>query len=159
MVDIVNDWQPSGIVILWTFHQQNKNYFGWHLTADRVGCISFIDLIDRMASTTDSAKRTIPLTCPWHFPFSGDGGPFIQKDYVFAEKMQLSYSATMPSETWEAQFVRGVFKLSVGSGFLSSLRAGIADINMGQGDYSIGPNDSMDKKPEDRLWFWWYIKQ
>ena len=155
MSDAVNHWKPSGTIILWTFRQQNKNYYGWHLTADAAGCESFIDLLDKMNSTSLPVKRTVPLDHPDHFPFSGIGGPFKWSDHVFAQKLKLIYSSTLLAESWEATYSDGVFQLSIGARFLSRLRAGIVDIKRGEGDYSIGPWN--EKKPEDMLWFWWYI--
>ena len=150
MINIVNDWRPAGEIILWTSKKQNRNYFGWHVRADSIGCLSVIDLIDRMAATSYPTYRTIPLKRPPNFSFEE---MCRKSDLVLAEKLKFSFDPSLPADTWEAIYFEGAFKLTVGSKFLSLLRTGFSDINRGEGDYSIGPGRH-ERRPEDRLWFW-----
>jgi len=76
---------------------------------------------------------------------------FTPADFVFAEKWKLAYSPTEPPGTWEAEYVDGTFTLMLGSDFLSRLRAGIVDVGVGKGDYSIGLRRGTDEKPEDMV--------
>ena len=38
-------WKQRGIISLWRYTENSRNYSGWHLTADAAGCASLLELL------------------------------------------------------------------------------------------------------------------
>ena len=61
----LNSWKQAGLLHIWRFTENVKNYPGWHLATDGAGHASFVDLLTRLRSTTESgASRTVHSTSP-----------------------------------------------------------------------------------------------
>ena len=58
-------WRQTGVLHLWRFTENVRNYPGWHLATDPTGLASLLDLLTRLRSTSESgASRTVHLTGP-----------------------------------------------------------------------------------------------
>ena len=60
----LDHWQQSGNVWLWRYRGSDRNYPGWHLTADPKGAASLIRLLDVFANSDQPAFRTVQLSRP-----------------------------------------------------------------------------------------------
>ena len=61
----LNSWRQTGLVHLWRFTENEKNYPGWHLATDPAGHASLLDLLRRLRNTTESgASRAVHPTNP-----------------------------------------------------------------------------------------------
>jgi hypothetical protein len=61
----LNSWRQAGLLHLWRFTENVKDYPGWHLATDPTGHASFLDLLRRLRRTSEfSASRTVHPTPP-----------------------------------------------------------------------------------------------
>lgn len=138
-------WQQSGSVMLWRYTENQRNFPGWHLTADPPGCASLIALLDAFAADGTPISRTLTVTAPTQatlaVPNNRSAAP------VVPAKLRISFSQTATG--WSFPQSINPAELSVGADWLPVLRQAIAGIPRGKGDYSIGPPDS------GSLWLWW----
>ena len=131
--------------MLWRYTENQRNFPGWHLTADPAGCASLIALLDAFAADGTPSSRTLTVTAPTQaalaVPNNRSAAP------VAPAKLRISLS---PAATeWSFPQSINPAELSVGADWLPVLRQAIAGIPQGKGDYSIGPSDS------GSLWLWW----
>jgi hypothetical protein len=141
-------WQPRGSTSLWRYAENERNYPGWHLSADRAGSESLTELIDAFASMSVAAVRTLELDCPsaavLAVPNNKGGTAAIDA----ALKLRVRY-VEQPSR-WQLSMTRDAAELEVGHEWLARLRSGCVDMANGRGDYSIGTHPG--------LWFWWQTR-
>lgn len=57
-------WEQRGVVCLWRYLDNTKNYPGWHFSADRLGCNSVIELLALMETAELPMRRTVQLRPP-----------------------------------------------------------------------------------------------
>ena len=57
-------WKQRGIISLWRYTEDSRNYSGWHLSADATGCASLLELLQALMSSPESAYRTVYVTPP-----------------------------------------------------------------------------------------------
>jgi hypothetical protein len=141
-------WKQQGNVSLWRYTENERNYPGWHLNADRTGCLSLLALVEELAHTPGS-HRSVQLSEPSSSQLRVPNNKGGRAAWLAATKLRLSCSAQ--ADTWEFPPDLDPASLTVGSEWLEPLRAGIAGIPEGRGDHSIGHrrNGSLP------LWFWW----
>lgn len=144
-----HSWKQSGTVSLWHYTENERNYPGWHLTADAAGCASLVALIDALAADGISASRTVDITPPSKAQLGVPNNKSGLAAWRAPSKFRISFSAT-PAE-WLFPLDLDPAVVTVGSDWLAPLREGILGIPRGHGDYSIGPAG----KGNSRLWFWW----
>lgn len=157
MSDSVLDWRPAGVICLWTFRNADRNYAGWHTTADRAGCESIIDLCDRLQQVMSPVSRSIPLLSSPHFPVCGIGGPFRQSDYDFVQKLRLTTAPDFAPTHWRMTRKAETLLFEAGADVLTELRYGFAEILRDEGDFCIGPGRGASARADGILWFWWFL--
>lgn len=140
-------WEQSGHIALWRYKERNRNYEGWHLTADAGGCESLSALIEAMAVDGSGASRSIGIKRPTRAMRSVPRSP------EWAITVPSAWQISVGSEVSEWRFpeTSEYAELRVGMDWLPLLADGIRDIRRGMGDYSIGDTDRGDLP----LWFWW----
>lgn len=57
----VSAWKQAGYLYVWRYAILNRSRRGWHFHADRAGCESIADLIDRMVAGGTPSHRTLAL--------------------------------------------------------------------------------------------------
>ena len=140
-----NSWKQSGRISIWRYIENEQNYPGWHLNADRVGCQSLLALLDALAADgTD--PRSIAITAPTKAQLGVPNNMRGQAAWVAPKKLRLTLSPV--ADQWSFPPDLNPAAIEVGSTWLQALREGIAGIPEGRGDYAIG-------KGSLRLWFWW----
>lgn len=140
-------WEQSGHIALWRYKERNRNYEGWHLTADASGCESLSALIEAMTADGSGASRSIGIKRPTRAMRSVPRSP------EWAITVPSAWQISVGSEVSEWRFpeTSEYAELRVGMDWLPLLADGIRDIRRGMGDYSIGDTDRGDLP----LWFWW----
>lgn len=56
-----HDWKRSGRIWLWRYAERNRNYLGWHLSADSAGRDALIALVDACAADGIGATRVMSI--------------------------------------------------------------------------------------------------
>lgn len=144
-----HSWKQSGNVSLWYYTGNERNYPGWHLTADAAGCDSLIALIDALAAYGCAAARSVEIRPPSSAQLKVPNNKSGLAAWQAPSKLRIAFSED--PELWSFPLVLEPAALILGSDWLAPLRDGISGIARGRGDYSIGVagNGSW------RLWFWW----
>lgn len=137
-------WKQSGPVALWRFIENQRNFPGWHLTANAGGCASLIALLDAFAIDNAPSSRVLAIVQPTlaelRVPNNRSSGITVpgKLRLVFAEE----------SNAWSFPAATDTAELTFGSQWLAPLKEAVAGIPLGKGDFSIGLRSG------ERLWFW-----
>ena len=138
-------WKHSGSISLWRYEPRDRNYPGWHLSADRTGSASFSALLDALLADGPDAYRSVELSAPSQYALPDN---YKAGGWVSAPKLKLSIAGS-PSE-WPFVVGFNPAKLSVGADWVPLLKEGVLGIHHGKNDYSIGPRG----RGNEPLWFW-----
>lgn len=135
------DWKQRGNIYVWRYDKNPRNYYGWHLTADSMGCESLIELLLEFMPSESGFFRTIRLAKPTHNQYRVPGC----KNKIVAET-KLVMSKSDISEDWDISNSEGKLKIHLGTDQIEKFVSGVNDVKNGKGDYSI-----------NGLWFWWNL--
>jgi len=138
-------WKQAGSISLWRYAERDRNYPGWHFSADRPGSESFAALLDVLVADGPGQFRTIVLSHP---RLSVLPDKYKSGGLVSPQKLRVSVSAT-PS-TWPFSETGEASELSIGTDWVAPLRQGVLGVHCGETDYSIGPRG----RGSVPLWFW-----
>jgi hypothetical protein len=141
-------WKHSGSVWLWRYGADDRNYPGWHLTADSTGAASLADLLETLAEPNQPAFRTVQLCRPTPAILAVPNKR--SADWTAPAKLRIAFAAD-PDE-WIITGTDATVQLTLGLNWCPLLERAVSEIPSGKGDFSIGPKDS-----SQRLWLWWYI--
>ncbi|RZI59261.1 MAG: hypothetical protein EOP14_04380 [Pseudomonas sp.] len=144
-----HSWKQAGSVSLWYYTENERNYPGWHLTADAAGCESLIALLDAFASDGVATSRAIEIKPPTKAQLGVPNNKSGLAAWQAPSKFRIAFS-NIPAE-WAFPLDLDQASLTIGSDWLTPLRDGISGIPHGRGDYAIGPAG----KVNPGLWFWW----
>jgi len=144
-----HSWKKSGQIMLWRYTEHDRNFPGWHLTADPAGCTSLKALIDVLTADGVPSSRVFDVSPPKERVLAVPNNRPGRAVWVSPSKLRLSLSAD--SSQWQFPDALEPAELTLGADWLPELRKGIEGIGRGIGDYSIGGrrNGSLP------LWFWW----
>jgi hypothetical protein len=147
MTTAVSAWQQAGHLYVWRYAILNRSRRGWHFHADRAGCESVVDLIDRMVAQGEPSHRTLALdsVTPEIWALPNFGSP---KSDWFA-RLRIEYrpgQETLGIEPTEDRLVLGL-----GARRAPLLRAALIDLMLGQYDFGIAPSDDRHGDP----WMFW----
>jgi hypothetical protein len=140
-------WKQSGTIALWRYAERERNFRGWHMTANREGCASLLSLIDAMISDAVPQTRVVRLTTPTDQDLSVLHPS--KRNVIVPAKLRLTMSGS--ASEWQFPEDSEPAALKIGQDRISALRLGIEDIARGRGDYSIGDGN----RHSLQLWFWW----
>ena len=142
-------WNQTGNVSLWYYTENERNYPGWHLTADAAGCESLIALLDALAVDGIPAFRAVEIKPPSKAQLGVPNNKGGLADWRSPSKLRVTFSGDPAEWSFPPDLEPAV--LTIGSDWLAPLREGISGIPRGQGDQSIGSAGNGNS----RLWFWW----
>ena len=145
MKSLSHSWKQQGSIYLWRYTENERNYPGWHLSADPAGCQSLVALFEALAADGPSAFRTIDLTAPTTAILSVPNNRSGTAKFKSPKKWRIGFSKDPSHWSFSQQLESAEF--SYGYVWLSPLCKGVNGIPQGHGDYSIGG--------DPRLWFWW----
>lgn len=133
--------------MLWRYLENQRNYPGWHLSADSVGCVSLLALLDAFTIDGTPSSRTLAIIPPTQTILAVPNNR--SSSWISPTKLRISFTS-VPFE-WCFTESADPAELSLGSDWLAKLRKSVAGIVDGVGDYSIGHSGGGSL----RLWFWW----
>jgi hypothetical protein len=142
-------WKQTGSVALWRYTENQRNYPGWHLSADDAGCASLIALLDAFAADGNAGTRTLSVTRPTSEILAVPNNR--SASCVAPDKLLLSFSDV--ASQWSFPDSLDPAELTIGADWLPKLRKAIAGIPHGEGDFSIG----LSKGDSLALTFWWQV--
>ena len=144
-----HQWKQQGSVVLWRYTENLRNYPGWQLTADAMGCHSLVELLDAFDADGVAGSRAVNISPPTPAILTVPNNRRAQ--WVAPTKLRVSFSTT-PSQ-WRFPEALEPAGLTVGAEWLQKLRHGILGIPLGEGDFAIGNSDDGNLP----LWFWWQL--
>ena len=142
----INQWKQKGEIYLWRYVGNPINYAGWHLSCNKEGCESFLELLGCFVGSSENAKRTVNISAPKNNQLKV---PNCNGKFRSPPKLFISYDSKN-NEAWDFSEETEKVALSVGKMYLEKIKSGVSDVSQGKGDYSIG-----EKGKE--LWFWWSL--
>ncbi len=140
----INNWVQKGCIFIWSYKGNPKNYQGFHLSSDFVGCNSLIKLLGLFSKSDQSAKRTLKLSKPDNKVYSI---PNCNSKPIAYQKCLIQFEARSKSMAIKTDKEKII--ITIGKDYISKIINGLTDIKKGSGDYQIGDSIS-------QLWFWWY---
>jgi len=145
MTHLSHTWKQRGSISLWRYTENERNFPGWHLSADGAGCDSLAALVDSLAKDGVPVSRSVELTPPTPALLAIPNNRRGTAKYVAPFKLRVSFVSDPSS--WLFPEHMEPAELSFGHDWLVPLVKGINGIPLGQGDYCIGSDLP--------LWFWW----
>jgi hypothetical protein len=132
-------------ILVWRYLPGDKNYAGWHMTANGAGSRYLLEVCRYLTSST-GRERNILLAKP-----NGDeaGVTGSKGRVVAAARMRISVSSP-DDEEWRFEGDEQQLTLTLGGASLREFQRAIEGVPQGSGDYLIGA-------PPERLWIWWYV--
>lgn len=144
---LANSWKQSGRISLWRYTENERNFPGWHLSADAAGCQSLLALLEALAADR-AGFRTVAITVPTKPQLCVPNNKGGQAAWLAPNKLRVTFSPA--PEEWCFPSTLDPAAITVGSAWVGRLQEGITGILKGQGDYSIGGD-----RGSLPLWFWW----
>ncbi|MEO8366552.1 MAG: hypothetical protein ABI538_10135 [Pseudoxanthomonas sp.] len=144
---LVNSWNQSGLVSIWRYTDNERNYPGWHLNADGAGCQSLLALLEALASY-GTGSRSVAVTAPTKAQLRVPNNKAGLAAWVAPDRLRVTFS--LAPDEWSFPPALDPAAITFGSDWVEQLREGIAGIPQRRGDYAIG-----DRKGGLPLWFWW----
>jgi hypothetical protein len=147
MITGVSAWQQAGHLHVWRYAALGRSRRGWHFHADRDGCASIVDLIDRMVADAVPSHRTAALgtLTPRVWDRPGFGPP---KGDRFA-RLRIEYRHGQEALSLDPAGERLI--LGFGAKRAPLLRAAFIDLMLGQNDFGIASSDERRAEP----WMFW----
>lgn len=142
-------WKQNGLISLWRYTQNERNYPGWHLSADAAGCESLALLLQSLVVDGHAATRTVLLEAPNARTLSVPNNLGGHANYETPEKLRLRFSED--AGVWLFPATLEPAELTFGKDWLEPLQQGLEAMSRGQGDYCIG----IKQEGSLPLWFWW----
>lgn len=142
-------WAHTGKISLWSYRENQRNFPGWHLNADALGCRSLISLLDTLID--QPAAYLLDLVAPTPMQLSVPNNKSGRAAWFAPKQLQLRFSGEGSDWRFPITEAAEAACLQFGSTWIKPLREAIAGIPGGRGDYAIGARD----KGSTRLWFWW----
>ncbi|MGR4894438.1 hypothetical protein ACIPR8_04025 [Stenotrophomonas sp. LARHCG68] len=142
-------WKQAGTLVLWYYAGNDRNYPGWHLTADAEGGHSMIALLDALTHDSAPATRTLQITPPTAAHL---GVPNNRAGVAWRTPGKLRLTFSNDPHTWGLAMEQDLAVLAFGTEGTAAIRDGLLDVLQGRGDYSI----TIPGGTGTPLWFWWW---
>ena len=142
----IENWTQRGTISLWHYEGFPKDYCGYHLTADRDGCVFLAGLVERFRKAQYPARKRISLDAPTSEILSV---PNCARKCISAESVELRFRRDFSSDHWSATEIGSEVRIEMGANGLDDFDRGVADMMAAGGDWSTGAG-------EESLWFWWH---
>jgi hypothetical protein len=150
----VEDWKRTGDLWLWKYGQNTRNYFGWNLAADRLGCESLLDLLGRMAASPRDCRREISVIRPTRRILAVPNNPGGSAGLESPPCLRLQVRRDRVGDRhWRLESDPARVAIEVGPSKLIELRAAVASMPSTGGDFAIG-SDERTARRETSLWLW-----
>jgi hypothetical protein len=139
----------KGKLHLWKYLENQSNFPGINLTADRDGCKSIIELLTLFKSSINKPTKTLTL-----YPTTQKIASVGTSKSKFKSFSSLTLDFIKEDENiWTVEeVVNDEIKISFSLFYLDELEQAIKRVKVGEGDFPIA-----DKKYKNVLYFWWYL--
>lgn len=145
----VNRWKQQGHVYFWRYVEGTRNFPGWHLTADKIFCDGFADLIDRMLRSPYNSQKSLTVALPTEAVLSVPTNRGGAAGWKAPKRLILKHRKDGASEDYSfIEETEDAVVLSASRRKLEELKECVSGIPKGEGDYSIDFGDAV-------IWFWW----
>ena len=136
----LNIWKQNGSISIWRYNPLNKNFPGWHMSADKEGYESLLQFLNLLELSPVGSKRTLKLTKPdvWSASTTLKKTP--------EKKVLITLSSSI--DDWHLKTEQDRLLFSIGVQQISLLKTGIMDARNGEYDFSVGAIDGQN------MWFW-----
>jgi hypothetical protein len=139
----INEWKQTGKIYVWRYRDNPKNYRGWHMTANKSGCKSALNLLQTFTHSSIEFWRTIQLSVPTSDQY---GVPNCSSKPIAESKLVINKNEK--PDFWKLENKDDKLFLEMGINYIHKLMSGVTDIQNNKGDYFIGSKGQ-------ELWFWW----
>jgi len=142
----IERWTNRGSISIWRYEDFPRNYHGYHLTADSLGCTFLLGLVELFRNARYPARKVVELTIPnsEHLAI-----PNCPRKCVPARTAEFRFRRDSPDDHWSIGEADGKVTIETGTTGLLGLDRGFADITLNKGDWATGEGN-------DALWFWWH---
>jgi hypothetical protein len=139
------------VIYLWRYHENRRNYPGFHLTADAQGCALLIAALEVSSTTTIDRTNRFELSRATSSVLSvpnNRGGTATFSSY---SEWVIECGAKLADGHQCFEITGSRCRLLVSPRRSAEILSGVMAIADGRGDYCIGDDDH-------ELWFWWHPK-
>ena len=147
MPSLSHSWKQSGLVYLWRYTANEKNFPDFHLTADAAGVASLAELFGVLGSAEAGETRTVAISAPSASELAVPNN----RGASTISPSRLRVAVSEHRDHWQLEARTEAAVLCVGQSWLPRLKEATLRIRGGQGDFSIGKASSSSMQ----LWFWW----
>ena len=133
---------------IWRYKENQRNYPGYHLSADAEGCLAMLDWLRSLKAKPEF--RLKPATSEVLSVPNNQGGLAAYVSYTLL-KLQVKQDADRGHFVFSE--VSDCLSLECSQQQIECIIKGVEDIQRGEGDYCIG------RGKQQLLWFWWYPHQ
>lgn len=151
----ISNWRQQGRICFWRFEVPKHHRFsGWHFTADKSGCDSFLELLGLAKISNEVISRTLSLSASVAISQSRVvGGNAASLKVYCPEKLRISYRPDGECQCIVTEEDR-VLAMTFGLEISEKLAESISRVHAHDGDFTI---DCGDAKKGNKLWFWWWL--
>lgn len=139
----------QGRLSIWKFRPENLNYIGWNLTGDVPGCVSFIELLEKMHASLASSHLTLITELISIEQVKAIAGA---KPFKIVQQLTLQYAQGEP-QLWRTEEGDVEVILSFGEREIELLQTALYRIMKGEHDFALG-----DANDEHLVYFWGYTE-
>jgi hypothetical protein len=137
-------------ISLWRYRDNRRNYPGYHLSADREGCVRLVAVLSVLQSAKRGLAMTVPLAAPTAKVLSVPNNWSGLASLVPFDRWLVTVDSASDEDRLVFTEAAVACRLSLSPSLIPSVIAGVRDIENGKGDYCIGEGDHS-------LWFWWQV--
>jgi hypothetical protein len=132
-------WKQEGNLYLWRYVPDNKNYSGWHLTADKIGVGSLLRLIQALKSDGMEQRRTLYLSAPGESEYRIPG---CRSKPVPVSKLRVSFDLTGSSAPEILEQEGSIAIVFINPSNVDQYSKALIDLLNGNNDIQIGNHRS-----------------
>lgn len=151
----INKFKISGQIYLWKFLENQRNYPGWNLTADKTGCESSLQLLEMMKQTEWSSKKEIQTAVPTELQIRVPNNRNGDAKWKYAKTLILNYKKKSASDEWMIAENSDTVEIRFGTDKLTEFENSILKVQKGTGDFAIS---NFEENDSHILYFWWNLK-
>ena len=137
------------LIYLWRYKENKRNYPGYHLTADTVGCDLLIHLAEELEKSESAITHEIELSPVNEKILAVPNNTRGNKTVVSFKFWNLVCIPTVKKAHFVYDDLYPTCTLELSPQQAGCIAEGVRDIKNGRGDYCIGG------KNDHLLWFWW----
>lgn len=142
----------GGLLYVWTYLENRRNFPGWHLTADDAACARLSRTIQGLSAGSLSEPQVFPVwpVTPAVLAVPNNGRAKARS------ATELRVALAQEPRHFSLEERDGVLTIKAGSERLEELRKNLIGIIQKRGDHSMFP-DGKRILHDQSLWFWWLL--